>query len=394
MKTLMTNKLSKAICLTAVVLIATSSAFAYPPDNAAVLYYRACLFYPQDDVMKNAINDFVRGDIKLNDKITKYVETNRHVIDFAVTAADVSNCDWGIDYSRGLSVLMPHLSIFRDISRLILAEAKIFAIQGDYEAALDRCLSIKKMARHVNEGILINHLVGISLDALANGRIQEFLAEMPQDLKTLNWLKAELMDLAAKPISCKAAMNRDTQAFLIDIRIESKEKVLGFVEDEVIAPCKSRELAVNRLREADEDFFARNRTYWNNHLASVFSALDMPYEQAYHKFRELDEKPGKEYVENPDATITAICWPATAKLYSVGIKAKTLSNAIRTAVEIYIIKTKTGNLPEALPASLPKDVFSNKDFEYEKTAEGFILRCQGKDLLKDKIHEYEFKVQK
>jgi len=65
-----------------------------------------------------------------------------------------------------------------------------------------------------------------------------------------------------------------------------------------------------------------------------------------------------------------------------------------TAVDIYIINAKTGKLPDAIPASLPKDMFSGKDFEYEKTADGFILRCQGRDLLKDEVHEYEFKVAK
>ena len=57
-----------------------------------------------------------------------------------------------------------------------------------------------------------------------------------------------------------------------------------------------------------------------------------------------------------------------------------------------MIKAKTGKLPDELPAGLPKDLFSDRDFEYIKTADGFILRCQGKDLGKDEIYEYEFKV--
>jgi len=51
-------------------------------------------------------------------------------------------------------------------------------------------------------------------------------------------------------------------------------------------------------------------------------------------------------------------------------------------------------LPDELPADLPKDLFGGKDFEYERTKDGFVLRCQGKDLSKDKIYEYEFKVKK
>jgi hypothetical protein len=73
---------------------------------------------------------------------------------------------------------------------------------------------------------------------------------------------------------------------------------------------------------------------------------------------------------------------------------KTLFNAIIAAVEIYIVKAKTSRLPDTLPAGLPRDLFSGKDFEYEKTKDGFILRCRGKDLDKDEFYQYEFKVPK
>ena len=39
-----------------------------------------------------------------------------------------------------------------------------------------------------------------------------------------------------------------------------------------------------------------------------------------------------------------------------------------------------------------KDLFSGKDFVYETTKDGFVLKCQGKDMVKDKVHEYSFKV--
>jgi hypothetical protein len=51
-------------------------------------------------------------------------------------------------------------------------------------------------------------------------------------------------------------------------------------------------------------------------------------------------------------------------------------------------------LPESLPAGLPKDLFSGEDFEYEKTKDGFVLRSRRKDLDRDEIHQYEFKVPK
>ena len=101
-----------------------------------------------------------------------------------------------------------------------------------------------------------------------------------------------------------------------------------------------------------------------------------------------------EYEKIPDALLTAIFLPAIQKIYSVGIRTKTVSNATLAALDIYIIKAQTGKLPDSLPAGLPKDMFSGEDFEYKKSGGGFVLRCRGKDLGNNKTYEYEFKVKK
>ena len=85
---------------------------------------------------------------------------------------------------------------------------------------------------------------------------------------------------------------------------------------------------------------------------------------------------------------------AYGKVSFMSIRSQNSLNALKTAVEIYLIKAKTGKLPATIPAGLPKDLFSGKDFAYEKTDTGFTLRCRAKDLSKDTIHEYGFKVAK
>jgi hypothetical protein len=85
---------------------------------------------------------------------------------------------------------------------------------------------------------------------------------------------------------------------------------------------------------------------------------------------------------------------AIETILCLDIRNKTHFNAVKAAIEIYIIKAKTGKLPDALPADLPGDLFSGKPLLYEKTADGFTLCCRGKDLSKDEIYKYEFKVKK
>ena len=391
MKTISSNKLPKLMCLAAILLLSTQSAFAYPPDNAAVLYYRACLFYQSDKAMMSKVTDLLKGRIEVDEDIKKYVATNGHTIDFALTAADVKNCDWGVDYSKGFSTVLPHYAPLKDIAKLILADAKILAAQGDYETALSHCTSVLKMARHVSDGIIISYLVGIAFEDLANNCIQNILADMPQDSEALTCFKNELVDIETRTPSMKAAVSKDFKAWSADARIEKKDELLRFLNDECLS---FPEYASERLKNADEEFFERNRDYSQNFVNQQIAAFDLAYEQAYTRLKELSEIPSKDAAKNPDATLTVALVPAVGKLYGQGIKVQTFSNAIRAAVDIYIIMAKTGRLPDELPAGLPKDLFSSEDFEYEKIDDGFILRCQGKDLLKDEIHEYEFKIKK
>jgi hypothetical protein len=118
----------------------------------------------------------------------------------------------------------------------------------------------------------------------------------------------------------------------------------------------------------------------------------MTYESKFIKLRELDEKPQKDMAEDNSATLTAAIAPAMWKVYNRGVTSRTQSNATRAATDIYIIKAETSRLPDTLPIGLPKDLFSGKDFAYEKTDDGFVLRCQGRDLEKDTVHEYQFKI--
>jgi hypothetical protein len=120
----------------------------------------------------------------------------------------------------------------------------------------------------------------------------------------------------------------------------------------------------------------------------------MSYEVTYAKLKELSGKAEKDAAENPAAILAGRMAPRLFSIFGHEVRTGTFFNAIRAAVEVYIIKAKSGRLPDELPADLPKDLFSDKDFEYEKTKSGFTLRCRGKDLDKDEIYQYEFKVAK
>ena len=389
MKTISRIELTQAICAILILLTSTSLVCAYPPDNAAVLYYRACLIYDSNDKMIDKITDFVKGNVGIDKEIKDYVQKNKFAIKYFVDAGDAPNCDWGLDYSEGIELQMPRLAPLRNLAKIVLAQAKIAADSGDYKQALELCLSIHKASPHIADGgVLVSYLVGISLNVSANQCIMDFLPQISDNPNMLIWLKNRIYDVSEKFPSVKTSINSDLRICAQDISKEKAEYLLKMTGDDI--PKDKRQI----IRNADEAFFKANKEYFLEYLSACLTAVDLPYPQSYEQLKKLAKKPAIESKKNPDAIMSTFLTPALSRVVNLDLKTRTHFNAVKTALNLYIIKAKTGKLPDELPKDMPKDLFSGKDFEYEKTKDGFVLRCRGKDLVKNKIHQYEFKIPK
>ena len=365
-------------------------AVAYPPDNAAVLYYRAFMLYKAEDEMKPMLDDYRQGRIELNEEIEEYLARNRRVIDIVLDATRIDSCNWGLDYSQGTEVLLPPHHEVRDIFFLIAPEAAMQADKGDHRKALGRCVSMYRMARHFNERPLTCYLVGTAITAATHKCVTRFLSEMPPEIDTLTWLRAELNELDKKPYSIKPALDWKREAGQISM---SPDKIGRAVQAGLDDGDVKRQI-LKRIRTADHQFYATNITYWNDFMDRVQAAFEMPYAKAYAELQQLDKKPSEEFDTNPDATLTVCFAPAFLRIYALSVRLDAQSNSLRAAIGIYVSNAGTGRLPETLPTGLPPDPFSDAPFQYERTAEGFTLRCQGKDLDKLRAYEYEFKIGK
>jgi len=353
------NKLMKLALIAAVVTHA-SPVLAYPPDNAAVLYYKAFTLYERPDNVGNALWDYWKGKIESNEKIEECIEKNRRIIDIVLDATRIEHCDWGLDYSQGAEVLLPPHNKARDIFALLAAEARTHADKGDYKKALSRCISTYRMARHLNERPIICYLVGTAINAATDKCVTLFLSDWKREAGAISMSPERIRDVVQSGLDDNP----------------TKKKIF------------------ERISTADQQFFARNIAYWSDFMDRVKTAFGLPYSEAYATLKRLDKETSDDFEKNPDATLTACLAPTFLRIYVLSMRLEAGSDALRTAVEVYLIKARTGQLPEALPDNLPADPFSGKPFEYTLTADGFTLRCRGKDLDKDEAYEYEFKVKK
>ncbi|MBN2180580.1 MAG: hypothetical protein JW715_01605 [Sedimentisphaerales bacterium] len=395
------------------IIIGSHSALGFPTDNAAVLYLRAFIVYeePDNENLSKMITDLQDGKIKPNDQIRQYLEKNRTVIELVTTASQIPDCDWGRDHSKGFDLMMPELATVRKLAFMLVADSKVYLNDGDYKTSLERCITIHRMARHISDDLIISNLVGIAMHSLANKHIKIILSEMPADVEVLEWLKNQMLEISGKSPSLISAIKSEAEISAREMRKENVNKLLDYVNtedikvvrkaDADITPSEGRaeekkkkvyEENVEKLRNGDEEYFSQSRKYYMDFISSVKAAFALPYEDAYRELEKLNETITKDADTNPTAFLTSHMSPMISKLCTNEMVFKTNFNAVNAAIEIYILKAKTGKLPDKLPEGLPKDLFSGKDFIYEKTGDGFVLKCQGKDLQKEKIHEYEFKV--
>jgi hypothetical protein len=83
-------------------------------------------------------------------------------------------CDFGLDYTKGANLLLPHLAKLRAFARLFAAEALLNALNGKGPEAADSIRQILLLARALDEEpILISRLVSIAISGIGMNTLKE-----------------------------------------------------------------------------------------------------------------------------------------------------------------------------------------------------------------------------
>jgi hypothetical protein len=149
----------------------------------------------------------------------------------------------------------------------------------------------------------------------------------------------------------------------------TRDEILGLTDEELIG----------LFREFYEDFFN-----------TVFHVMDseMTYEEKSLEIQRLSKIMDDKYAGNYYVGTGRV-----AEHYNIKVRNTAQFNALKAAIEIYLIKVEAGQLPETLPPGLPKDPYSGQDFGYEITEEGFTFHSQSEDFQGRGGRLLEFKVQ-
>ncbi len=369
-------KIMAIIFVLAGILVAPAIAELPENANAALLYYQAFLTYdnqrsgPKDDISPALIIAVGEGRKDFNEKTIKHIKFHRRVTNMLSKAADLPNCDWGYDYCEDSFVMSPIITELRLMGGLLSADVKLLVKEGQYEEALKRSLTIKKMAVHAgSEKHYLSYFSSISLNNTANNFIKDILKDMPLtgQAELLESLKNQLFEIEGRFVPIKAYYEARVERDAAEIQ-------------EFISRGGFSNIVMERIKNGDAEFFKKNKTYYKNYTEECLTAFALPYPQALAKLVELKAKLVKDAEQNPDATIASIRAPDFSGPFREHINRINFNNAIHTAIEVYIIQAKTGELPDELPiGDFNKNLFNDKPFEYAKMGDGFTLCCKGNE---------------
>jgi hypothetical protein len=369
-----------------------------PPEsrNAALLYYQALVCCPDlDEFPPDVVRQVYRGRANARDA-KLYADKHRAVVEYVQAAARMGHCDWGVATDRAPGFRVSALARVRTLLFLVAAEAQRLAGDGDYEAAFEQIFGLRRFTAHAAADPNLGFILPFQIEGNALKFTLFMMSRTPPDCEAFARLKDQLAFDPFSPDWLPTLFHADFELVLFSLRTDeaSLQRIRTVVPTNSSAAYRARQEAWNEV--GDEALIERIREPYARFLDDVLDVLasDLPYAQAYERINSRVEAL-KEAAPDEPAIIAnwVMCADGVLGQYGTLVYLAATRNALRAAVDVYKVRTRTGRLPATLPEGLPKDPFSGQDFQYETTEDGFALRCRTKDVGADRLWEYEFNVQ-
>jgi hypothetical protein len=362
------------------------------PDNAALLYYQAFLLRPELNDLKT--RGFYYG-AKPDRKFRAYLGRCLPMIEIVEIASRMPNCTWGILPKHQLSQMAVNRELGH-IAEILLVDARTLAADGNYRVALERCLTVLRIDRHLSEDPEMNVICPNSYTWFLE-TIQDLLGVVPPDADILTWFRGQLdVVKGPQPSFAKFVLTRIkpelTDALMYPPYLANLRKL-------ILEQVSDKQVKKEVRNLTDEQLLLRINEELKYLINSIFRVLDSEEGTHQQKLTQMQQLI-RNLTEIDDADpvvkyfLIDINMEGMINRYKSHVWYLARINSIKAAVEIYLIVAKTGQLPESLPNYLPKDPTTGRNFVYEITNEGCALRCQDEEFLGHRSRKLEFKVKK
>jgi len=391
------------------------------PGNSILMYYLAQQLIPdigdaaEIDKRKKQIAKYL--DMPLEElpveKVREFLEYYyRIVLKQVEIGAMREDADWGLPFEEGMAMIIPTMSDFRDMARLLALRARVEIAQGRFDQAIHTIKVGMAMGRHVAEDpILITAMVGIAMENLMLDRVQELighggpnmywaLAELPEPLVDVRrgfdyerqWLmrEPELRKALAGPMTpAEGTALLRWMVELYSLAMSTGEeppgrrgivqaalavRFYGIGKRMLIEDGRSRqEVEAMPVGQVAVLYLLNDYLHWRDELFKWFS---MPYWQArpglQRSEKAFQEWQGIGGMFNP---LTALL-PSFGRAYLMQAKLDRARAALQTIESIRSHAARHGQVPKTLDdleLPVPIDPVVGKQFQYEPGDQSFTL---------------------
>ncbi|HEY1683719.1 MAG TPA: hypothetical protein VGG19_03065 [Tepidisphaeraceae bacterium] len=161
-------------------------------EEASSLYWAAFKSFPNDGNSTRVLRNW--DSAPLDSATEQTTQAGKISLDFLTRAAQLQDCDWHLDYSKGPELLLPQLNKGRALGQLAWLRARMEFHREQWIAGIDDVVNSIVLARHLSmDKTMIGLLVRFAMEANAIKTLTPELLKM--DKPALAHLSERLADL-------------------------------------------------------------------------------------------------------------------------------------------------------------------------------------------------------
>jgi len=378
--------------------------------NAALLYEQAIKRYEKssDEISELLGTKYNEATPEQKKLIAKWLDDNEEIFDLVITGTQKPyywrRYETGQNTSRMMAVLVPNLSEFRSLVRLLVWRARLRAEQGRYEDAFGDIKSCYRLGQHIkgDNTFLIEQLVGISIEALATQTLRDILSRYEIDSIALTALQKDLEQIIAGEDFAISFEAEKLSMYDVIQRCFTEDRLGGghlcLQEFKQIAPfigfgcfediIEGREwttplhiLFTHPNKQETREMVDRYYAFWNKMAHKTPAQI---------RAEEIDTK--KESLEIIKGNILLEFFaPALNRANEISWRARTNTQSLIAILSLLRHRLDKGAYPDDLNELLtagylkkvPIDLYSDKPLVYKKTDDSFILYSVGPNFKDD-----------
>jgi hypothetical protein len=350
-------------------------------DNAAPLYQEAFAALTPENQLRTPWRQKARAwldaeaSFDLQDRdLAKFLQSQERGLALLRRASALPGCSFERDYFLDLGLALPEMEQFRRGAGLLGLDARVKAARGDVRGALDDVAALFRMARHVNEPILVCLVVSAAIDRRAVAALEDVLAGQaakPEDLARV----------APGEVSYGRAVQRCVQMEEAGLgvptmiaTVSSANRSKTWVEAEGQVPAWASAILASPLYRVF--FFSDDLANYRRNMKVAHDLAGRPSPAARAGWIDLE----RSIRSNRSGGILAgLIVPAAGRCAELAARTDALHGLARLAIAAEVYRARAGQWPARLEdltpehlARVPTDPFTGKPLR---------LRPAGKDLV-------------